>query len=109
MGSIAMDKVGDIAVGFSKSSSTTHPGVGYTGRTPSDPAGTLESMASIITGGGSQTGGAINGANRWGDYSALVLDPSNDCTFWYVNQYLASNGSFNFHTRLASFKFPACQ
>ena len=108
MGSIAMDKVGDIAVGFSKSSSTTHPGIGYTGRTPSDPAGTLESMATIFTGGGSQTGGTANGANRWGDYSSLVLDPSNDCTFWYVNQYIPSNGSFNFRTRLASFKFPGC-
>src|SRR6266850_301505 len=108
MGSIAMDKVGDIAVGFSKSSSTTHPGIGYTGRTPSDPAGTLESMATIFTGGGSQTGGTANGGNRWGDYSSLVLDPSNDCTFWYVNQYIPSNGSFNFRTRLASFKFPGC-
>jgi len=109
MGSIAMDKVGDIAVGFSKSSSTTHPGIGYTGRTPSDPAGTLESMATIFTGAGSQTGGTSNGGDRWGDYSSLVLDPSNDCTFWYVNQYIPSNGSFNLHTRLASFKFPGCQ
>jgi len=108
MGSIAMDKVGDIAVGFSKSSSTTHPGLGFTGRVPSDPLGTLESAATIFTGAGSQTGGAANGANRWGDYSSMVLDPSNDCTFWYVNQYIPSNGSFNFHTRLASFKFPGC-
>jgi hypothetical protein len=38
-----------------------------------------------------------------------VLDPANDCTFWYVNQYIPSNGSFNFHTRLASFRFPGCQ
>ena len=108
MGSIAMDKVGDIAVGFSKSSSTTHPGLGYTGRIPSDPLGTLETAATIFTGGGSQTGGTANGANRWGDYSSLVLDPTNDCTFWYVNQYIPTNGSFNFHTRLASFKFPGC-
>jgi hypothetical protein len=108
MGSIAMDKVGDIAVGFSKSSSTTHPGIGYTGRTPADPAGTLESSATIFTGAGSQTGGTANGGDRWGDYSSLVLDPSNDCTFWYVNQYIPSNGEFNFHTRLASFKFPGC-
>jgi len=108
MGSIAMDKVGDIAVGFSKSSSTTHPGLAFTGRIPSDPLGTLESAASIFTGGGSQTGGSANGGNRWGDYSSLVLDPANDCTFWYVNQYIPTNGSFNFHTRLASFKFPGC-
>ena len=108
MGSIAMDKAGDIAVGFSKSSSTTHPGLAITGRIPSDPLGTLESAATIFTGAGSQTGGTANGGNRWGDYSSLVLDPANDCTFWYVNQYIPSNGSFNFHTRLTSFKFPGC-
>lgn len=108
MGSIAMDKIRDIAVGFSKSSSTTHPGIGYTGRIPSDPFGSLETAATIFTGAGSQTGGATKGGNRWGDYSALVLDPVDDCTFWYVNQYIPTNGSFNFHTRLASFKFPAC-
>lgn len=109
MGSIAMDKVGDIAVGFSKSSSTAHPGLGFTGRIPSDPLGTLETPATIFTGAGSQTGGPANGGNRWGDYSALVLDPADDCTFWYVNQYIPSNGSFNFHTRLASFTFPGCK
>jgi hypothetical protein len=109
MGSIAMDKAGDIAVGFSKSSSTTHPGLAFTGRILSDPLGTLEAAATIFTGAGSQTGGSANGANRWGDYSSLVLDPANDCTFWYVNQYIPSNGSFNFHTRLASFRFPGCQ
>lgn len=108
IGSIAMDKAGDIAVGFSKSSSTTHPGIGYTGRTPSDPLGSFETAATIFTGAGSQTGGTKNGGNRWGDYSSLVLDPVDDCTFWYVNQYIPSSGSFNFHTRLASFKFPAC-
>src|SRR5437588_8288605 len=105
MGSIAMDKLGHTAIGFSKSSSTTHPGLGYTGRIPSDPLGALETTATIFTGAGSQTGGTANGANRWGDYSSLVLDPADDCTFWYVNQYIPSNGSFNFHTRLASFKF----
>ena len=108
MGSIAMDKVGETAIGFSMSSSTMHPGLAYTGRIPTDPLGTMEAAATIFTGAGSQTGGNANGGNRWGDYSSLVLDPSDDCTFWYVNQYIPANGEFNFHTRLASFKFPAC-
>ncbi len=67
----------------------------------------MESIANIFTGKGSQTGGTANGSNRWGDYSGLAIDPSNDCTFWYVNEYIPSNGSFNFHTRIASFKFPS--
>jgi hypothetical protein len=102
MGSIAMDKVGDLALGFSESSSTVHPTVAFTGRTPSDPLGTMEGIAIIFAGKGSQLG------NRWGDYSGMAIDPSNDCTFWYVNEYIPSNGNFNFHTRIASFKFPTC-
>ena len=108
MGSIAMDKVGDMALGFSESSSTIHPTVAFAGRTPSDPLGTMEGIATIFAGKGSQTGGTVNGGNRWGDYSGMAIDPSNDCTFWYVNEYIPSNGNFNFHTRIASFKFPTC-
>jgi hypothetical protein len=108
MGSIAMDKVGDLGLGFSESSSTIHPTVGFTGRTPSDPLGTMEGITTIFAGAGSQTGGTANGGDRWGDYSGMAIDPSTDCTFWYVNEYLPSNGNFNFHTRIASFKFPTC-
>ncbi len=108
MGSIAMDKVGDLALGFSESSSTIHPTVAFTGRTPSDPLGTMEGIAQIFAGAGSQTGGTASGGNRWGDYSGMAIDPSTDCTFWYVNEYIPSNGNFNFHTRIASFKFPTC-
>lgn len=103
-----MDKVGDMALGFSESSSTIHPAVAFTGRTPSDPLGTMEGINIIFAGSGSQTGGTVNGGNRWGDYSGMAIDPSNDCTFWYVNEYIPSNGNFNFHTRIASFKFPNC-
>ena len=108
MGSIAMDKVGDLGLGFSESSSTIHPTVAFTGRVPSDPLGTMEGITTIWAGQGSQTGGSANGGNRWGDYSAMAIDPSTDCTFWYVNEYIPSNGNFNFHTRIASFKFLTC-
>jgi hypothetical protein len=104
MGSIAEDKNQDIAVGYSASSSSIHPAIRFTGRVPSDPAGTLESEASILEGGGSQTGGL----SRWGDYSALQVDPSDDCTFWYVQQYEATTGSFNWSTNIASFSFTGC-
>ncbi len=105
MASIAMDKVGDIAFGTSGSSNAVHPSIGYTGRVPSDPLGTMESPAVIKVANGSQTGGL----NRWGDYSSMSIDPSDDCTFWYAQEYIPSNGSFNWNTRLASFKFNACQ
>jgi hypothetical protein len=104
MGSIEMDKAGDIAMGYSASSSSIHPAVRYTGRVPSDPTGTLESENSIIEGPGSQTGGLT----RWGDYSGITIDPSDDCTFFYTNEYLPSDGSFNWNTRVGSFSFPSC-
>jgi hypothetical protein len=104
MGSIAMDKAGDIAVGFSESSASTHPAIAYAGRVPSDALNTMEAPALIFQGKGSQLR-----VDRWGDYSGLSIDPSDDCTFWYVNEYLPSNGRLNFHTRIASFKFPTCQ
>ncbi len=104
MPSIAMDKAGDIAVGYSESSSTVAPSIFYTGRQASDPAGTMESEAPILNGAFSQT----SGLSRWGDYSAMSVDPADDCTFWYTNEYLPSNGTFNWATQIASFVFPGC-
>jgi len=104
MASAAEDKNADIAIGYSASSSKIHPANRFAGRVPTDPAGTLESEISIIEGNGSQNGGLT----RWGDYSALQVDPTDDCTFWYVAQYEAATGSFNWHTHIASFAFDEC-
>jgi fibronectin type 3 domain-containing protein len=104
MGSIAMDQVGNMALGYSVSSSSIYPAIRYTGRVPTDSLGTMEGETSIIGGAGSQ------GPNlsRWGDYSSMSIDPIDDCTFWYTNEYLQSSGTFNWSTRIASFKFPSC-
>ena len=104
MASIAMDGAGDIGLGFSESSSGMHPAIVYTGRVASDPLDTMELPAMIFAGNGSQIH-----VNRWGDYSGLAIDPVDDCTFWYVNQYYPTNSEFAFHTRVASFKFPKCR
>lgn len=103
MGSIAMDRAGNIAVGYSVSSSFIFPGIRYTGRTPGDPPGTLQAENTVINGGGAQVGLA-----RWGDYSHMSIDPTDDCTMWYTNEYLPFTGSFNWSTRINSFKFPTC-
>jgi len=104
MGSIATDKVGDIAVGYSVSGGNMYPAIRYAGRVPSDPLGTLESEKTIVSGFGSQ-----RQQSRWGDYSAMSVDPADDCTFWYTNEYLITDGSKNWKTRIASFKFSNCQ
>ncbi len=106
MGSIAMDQSGNMALGFSVSSGTVFPSIHYTGRLAADAAGTMaQGEASIIDGTASQTGTQ----GRWGDYTSMRIDPSDDCTFWYTNQYaFPPTGSFNWATKIASFKFPTC-
>src|SRR5271157_3022711 len=104
MGSVAMDQVGDLAVGYSKSSSLVYPSIAFAGRVPTDPAGTLETETDVVDGSGSQTGTL----HRWGDYSAMTVDPTDDCTFWYTQEYIKTNGTFNWNTRITSFKFPGC-
>jgi hypothetical protein len=94
-----------IAVGYSVSSSAMHPAIRYAVRTPGDPAGTLSSEVSIKEGGGSQ----LTGLDRWGDYSAMTIDPVDDCTFFYTNEYLKADGTFNWSTQVASFKIAGCQ
>jgi len=104
MGSIAMDQNGNIALGYSLGSGTIFPSVFFTGRVPGDPLGTMETEQSIVSGTGSQT----TGLTRWGDYSAMTIDPADDCTFWYTQEYIKANGNFNWNTRIANFKFPGC-
>lgn len=105
MGSAAMDKLGNMAIGYSASSASIAPGIRYTGRLSGDPLSQLRAEATIQAGGGSQTGTL----HRWGDYSSMTPDPADDCTFWFTTEYLKASGSFNWSTRLASFKFPGCQ
>jgi len=101
MGSAAMDGQGNLAIGFSASSSTINPQLRYAARLATDPLNTLgQGEAHLFDGTGSQTGTS----NRWGDYSALVIDPVDDATFWYTNEYYSASGSFNWRTRIASFK-----
>jgi hypothetical protein len=104
MGSLAMDNVGDLAVGYSVSSTAMSPAIRYAGRVPTDSLNSLQMETSIIEGAGSQ----LPSLNRWGDYSGMSVDPVDDCTFWYTNEYLQANGTFNWSTRIATFKFPSC-
>jgi hypothetical protein len=104
-GSIAMDKTGDIAVGMSASGTTLDPSVMYTGRVPTDPLGKMEKAVVVIKGTGVQSNGS---GNRWGDYSSMVIDSSDDCTFWYTQEYYKTTGAGAWNTRLNSFKFTGC-
>jgi hypothetical protein len=106
MASVAMDQTGNIGVGYSISSSATFPSIGYSGWEVGNPFGTLQNETLLVVGGGSQTG-----FNRWGDYSAMRIDPSDDCTFWYTQEYLADDTVVigTWRTRIGSFRFPTCK
>jgi hypothetical protein len=103
MGAIAADQDGNIAIGYSVSSSDMFPAIRYAGRLAGETPNLLtQNEAVLIQGTGSQTG-----SNRWGDYSAMTVDPYDGCTFWYTQEYLKVT-SGNWETRIGSFKFPSC-
>jgi hypothetical protein len=104
MGSIGMDRMGNIALGYSVSGPSVFPGVRYTGRPQIAPPGRMAREAIIVNGGGVQ----VDTRNRWGDYSAMTVDPAGDCRLWYTQQYQAETGRFNWHTRIASLRFWSC-
>lgn len=109
MGSIAMDKAGNMALGFSASSNTVLPSIRYVGRlAATDPLGLMPQGAppdgdfTLFAGTGSQTF-----SGRWGDYSSMNMDPVDNCTFWYTNEFVDANGLWR--TRIGAFRFDTCQ
>jgi len=105
MGSIAQDGDGNIALGYSAAGADLLPSVRYTSRQGGDSAGTLPGGEASCHEG---TGAQIGSANRWGDYSSMSVDPTDDCTFWYTQEYYETTGSFDFNTRICSFSFAGC-
>jgi len=109
MGSAAMDGSGNLAVAYSASSLTLRPSIHYAGRLASDPPnGLFQGEGILITGTGVQT----NTGSRWGDYSALSVDPADDCTFWYTTEYYTAASqafsSVGWLTRIGTFNLPDC-
>ncbi len=105
MGSAAMDGNGNLSVGFSASDATIHPQIRYAGRLATDPPNDLTQGEEHLFDG---TGSQLDTVSRWGDYSDLTVDPVDDCTFWYTQEYYSVNSSFNWRTRIGNFKFPTC-
>jgi uncharacterized repeat protein (TIGR01451 family) len=108
MPSVAVDRAGNMALGYSASSASLNPAIRYAGRLAGDAANTIsQTETSLIEGTGSQSGTCGPGTCvRWGDYSSMSLDPDG-CTFWMSNEYYAANG-LNWQTRIGAFKYPSC-
>ena len=110
MGSAAMDRDGNIALGYSVVDGVSvFPGIRYTARYADDPAGAMTVAETVIMNG---TGVQTTTNSRWGDYTSMNVDPTDDCTFWYVNEYYTAEGQASsvagWQTRIASFKLPGC-
>jgi hypothetical protein len=121
MGSIAQDRKGNMALGYSVSNGVdVYPGIRYTGRLAGDPLGQMTLGEGIIING---TGVQTTTNSRWGDYTSMNVDPTDDCTFWYINEYYEVSGlplplpppplpppgtTAPWQTRIASFKLPGC-
>ncbi len=105
-----MDHQGNLAIGYSVSDAVSvFPGIRYAGRLAGDaPNGLPQGEATLQAGGFVQT----NTASRWGDYSSLNLDPTDDCTFWATNEYYLDDQpsiTAEWHTRIGAFKVnPTC-
>ncbi len=105
MSSGAMDKNGNIAFGYSVSSGSKFPSIRIAGRGRADIRNTLRGELEVVTGAGSQT----SSAQRWGDYSTMQIDPSDDCTFWFTTEYMSATATRDWATKIVAFKFPSCQ
>jgi hypothetical protein len=124
MGSIAMDKDGNIALGYSVSSSTLFPSIRYATRTPGDALGTMGSEMMLVRDTAAAPGdapgtlslertlkrgqGSQTASNRWGDYSAMSVDPTTGCQFWYTNEYYSPSSASDWKTAVGAFTVPSC-
>src|SRR5215213_1766091 len=107
--SLAVDRAGNMAIGYSVTDASTYPAIRYAGRLAGDPLNTLsQTETTLIQGTGGQTHLFKDGSedHRWGDYSSMTLDPDG-CTFWYTTEYYVANGG-DHHTRIGSFRLPGC-
>jgi hypothetical protein len=103
MPSAGMDRKGDIAVGYSFGDSSTFTGQRFAARLASDKPGSMTLHESVLADGKA----AQTNSLRWEDYTTLALDPSDDCTFWYVGDYLKA-GDDSYSTRIGSWRLPGC-
>lgn len=107
LGSVAVDRRGNMALGFSRSSTSQYPSIAYAGRLSTDPLNVLtQGETTLVQGTGAQNLPS-RATGRWGDYSAMSVDPNDDCTFWYTNEYYSTTGQ-DWQTEIGSFAFPSC-
>jgi hypothetical protein len=102
MASPAIDKFGNIGIGYSFGGASVFAGQRFAGRSQKDALGTLTLRETVLV-----EGEAAQIAMRWEDYTQTAIDPSDDCTVWYVGDYLKKEAT-NYSTRIGAFRMPGC-
>src|SRR6266404_9159927 len=108
MPSINVDGSGNMAIGYSVASTTLNPGIRYAGRLTTDAANALQSENIIMASTGHQTRTNTDGGGRWGDYTSMFVDPTDNCTFYHVNEYYSVTQSVGWRNRVGTFRFSQC-
>lgn len=108
IGSIAMDHLGNIGLGYSLSGSSLYPSAAYTGHSVGGPSGTMDAGETVFVAGNGvqEDNGELEG--YWGRGSAMVVDPADDCTFWTAQEYISETGTYHWSTAIGAFKFDTC-
>jgi hypothetical protein len=103
MASPALDRQGNIAIGYSFGGVPHYAGQRFAARMAGDPLGAMTFHESVLVDGQESQKDAM----RWEDYAQTAMDPSDDCTIWYVGDYLRQ-GAATYSTRIGSFRLPGC-
>lgn len=103
MASPAIDKNGSIGIGYSFGDATSFAGQRFAGRRAGDPLGQLTTREAILVSGEA----AQTTTLRWQDYTQTAIDPSDDCTIWYVGDYVKKDAA-SYSTRIGAFQLPGC-
>jgi hypothetical protein len=103
MGSIGMDRRGDIGIGYSFGGGPNFAGQRFAARLADDPRGKLTFHETVLVKGEA----AQTNTLRWEDYATTAMDPGDDCTFWYVGDYIKA-GASGFSSRIGAFRLPGC-
>jgi hypothetical protein len=103
MASPAIDAMGNIGIGYSFGGTPHFPGQRFAGRLSDDPLGMLTLREAVLVEGKS----AQTNTHRWEDYTQTAIDPTDDCTIWYVGDYL-KKGAENYSTRIGAFRLNGC-
>jgi hypothetical protein len=103
MASPAIDRKGNIGIGYSFGGTPNFAGQRFAGRLANDPLGLLTLRETVLV-----EGESIQNVMRWEDYTQTAVDPSDDCTIWYVGDYM-KKGETNYSSKIGAFRFPGCR